>query len=79
MESYIECTDVNFKSTKQELYYDIPLNLKTEDGRWVTSLEESFRDFIREEILEGENAYDASDGGFGKQRARKGMVKLKSW
>ncbi|CAD7953208.1 unnamed protein product [Amoebophrya sp. A25] len=72
-ESYIECTDVDYASKKLEPFYDINLNLKTDDGSWVNSLEDAFRDYVKEEIMEGDNAYDASDGGFGKQRAKKGI------
>eukprot|EP00392_Amoebophrya_sp_AT5.2_P013654 g13783.t1 len=72
-ESYIECTEVEYASKRLEPFYDINLNLKTDDGSWVNNLEDAFRDYVKEEIMEGDNAYDASDGGYGKQRAKKGI------
>ena len=33
LESYIECTDVKYASRKKDPFYDIALNLKTEDGQ----------------------------------------------
>lgn len=32
LESYIECTDVNYASRKIDPFYDIALNLKADDG-----------------------------------------------
>lgn len=70
-ENYIQCTEVEYSSNRDETFYDLQLNVRAEDGRTLDTLEESFREFCREEILEGENAYDA--GKFGSQRARKGI------
>jgi len=71
-ENYIECTDVSYCSRRDETFYDLQLNVRAEDGRALGSLEESLKDLCREEILEGENAYDAGPE-YGKQRARKGI------
>ncbi|CAJ1339235.1 unnamed protein product, partial [Effrenium voratum] len=70
-ENYIECIDVEYRSQRNETFYDLQLNVRDESGRDITTLEESLRDFVREETLEGDNAYDA--GTHGKQRARKGI------
>jgi len=71
MENYIECIDVDYKSKRNETFYDIQLNIKDERGQELRNIEESFRDFTAEETLEGDNAYEAE--GFGKQRAKKGI------
>eukprot|EP00440_Ansanella_granifera_P021784 gb/GFBE01023649.1/.p1 GENE.gb/GFBE01023649.1/~~gb/GFBE01023649.1/.p1 ORF type:complete len:1458 (+),score=331.24 gb/GFBE01023649.1/:1-4374(+) len=71
-ENYIECIDVDYKSQRDETFYDLQLNLRNDAGKDITSLEESLRDFISEEVLEGDNAYDAGSE-HGKQRARKGI------
>eukprot|EP00439_Symbiodinium_sp_Y106_P081963 s338_g21.t1 len=63
--------DVEYKSQRNETFYDLQLNVRDEAGNDITSLEDSLKDFIREEVLEGDNAYDAE--GHGKQRARKGI------
>ncbi|CAK0833095.1 unnamed protein product, partial [Prorocentrum cordatum] len=71
MENYIECIDVDYKSRRNETFYDIQLNIKSERGIELRSIEESLREFTAEEILEGDNAYEAE--GHGKQRAKKGI------
>eukprot|EP00930_Biecheleria_cincta_P049745 TRINITY_DN34944_c0_g1_i1.p1 TRINITY_DN34944_c0_g1~~TRINITY_DN34944_c0_g1_i1.p1 ORF type:complete len:1411 (-),score=271.07 TRINITY_DN34944_c0_g1_i1:53-3724(-) len=71
-ENFIECVDVNYRSQRNETFYDLQLNLRNEAGKDITSLEESLRDFCIEEMLEGDNAYDAGSE-HGKQRARKGI------
>jgi len=71
MENYIECIDVDYKSKRNETFYDIQLNIKGERGQELQNIEESFRDFTAEETLEGDNAYEAE--GHGKQRAKKGI------
>lgn len=70
VENYIECIEVDYKSKRKETYYDIQLNIKSECGQELANIYESLRDFTREEILEGDNAYAAE--GHGKQRAKKG-------
>jgi len=71
MENYIECIDVDYKSRRNETFYDIQLNIKGERGQLNINIEESLRDFTAEETLEGDNAYEAE--GHGKQRAKKGI------
>merc|ERR1719436_550652 len=70
MENYIGCVDIDYSSRRTETFYDLQLNVRNEAGAFLLSLEESLRDFTSEEVLEGDNAYDAE--GHGKQRARKG-------
>ncbi|CAE7645949.1 UBP12, partial [Symbiodinium pilosum] len=71
MENYIECIDVDYKSRRNETFYDIQLNIKSERGQELQNIVESFHDFTAEETLEGDNAYEAE--GHGKQRAKKGI------
>lgn len=65
-ENYIECLDVDCTSRRRENFYDIQV-----DVEGVLSLEESLERFVEEEILDGDNLYEAE--GFGKQRAKKGV------
>ena len=60
MISYIQCKNVDYKSTRTESYYDIQLNIKGNK-----TIEESFADYVNTETLEGDNKYDA--GSFGLQ------------
>ncbi|CAJ1368547.1 unnamed protein product [Effrenium voratum] len=71
MENYIECIDVDYKSKRNETFYDIQLNIKSERGQELQNIMESLHDFTTEETLEGDNAYEAE--GHGKQRAKKGI------
>lgn len=48
-------------------FADIQLNVKN-----LNNLEESFKDYIQVETLEGENKYNAE--GFGLQDAKKGVI-----
>eukprot|EP00403_Amphidinium_massartii_P034419 CAMPEP_0178435934 /NCGR_PEP_ID=MMETSP0689_2-20121128/34182_1 /TAXON_ID=160604 /ORGANISM="Amphidinium massartii, Strain CS-259" /LENGTH=1320 /DNA_ID=CAMNT_0020058019 /DNA_START=92 /DNA_END=4054 /DNA_ORIENTATION=+ len=75
MENFIECIDVDYKSKRNETFYDIQLNIKGERGQELQNIEESLKDYTEVEILEGDNAYEAE--GHGKQRARKGIRFLK--
>jgi ubiquitin carboxyl-terminal hydrolase 7 len=49
------------------IWLDIQLNVKN-----LSNLEESFKDYIQVETLEGENKYNAE--GFGLQDAKKGVI-----
>mmetsp|Transcript_54572 Transcript_54572/g.127608 ORF Transcript_54572/g.127608 Transcript_54572/m.127608 type:complete len:1321 (-) Transcript_54572:97-4059(-) len=75
MENYIECIDVDYKSKRNETFYDIQLNIKGERGQELQNIEEALRDYTEVEVLEGDNAYEAE--GHGKQRAKKGIRFLK--
>ncbi|KAI9026565.1 hypothetical protein CLU79DRAFT_742351 [Phycomyces nitens] len=67
MKSYIKCINVNYESSRTEDFYDIQLNVKG-----CKNLEESFKDYIAEEVLEGDNKYMAE--GHGLQDAKKGVI-----
>ncbi|KAI8337200.1 hypothetical protein BC941DRAFT_427009 [Chlamydoabsidia padenii] len=67
MKSYIKCINVDYESSRSEDYYDIQLNVKG-----CKDLEESFKDYIAEETLEGDNKYHAE--GYGLQDAKKGVI-----
>lgn len=67
MKSYIKCVDVDYESARSEDFYDIQLNVKG-----MKNLQESFRDYIAVETLEGENKYQAE--GYGLQDAKKGVI-----
>ncbi|KAI8373084.1 cysteine proteinase [Radiomyces spectabilis] len=67
MKSYIKCINVDYESSRSEDYYDIQLNVKG-----CKNLEDSFKDYIQEETLEGDNKYMAE--GHGLQDAKKGVI-----
>lgn len=84
MKSYIKCVDVDYESSRIEdfngIYYfiicvylklnsltDISLNVKG-----MKNLQESFRDYVAVETLDGDNKYMAE--GYGLQDAKKGIV-----
>ncbi|KAI7870464.1 hypothetical protein BDF14DRAFT_1774466 [Spinellus fusiger] len=67
MKSYIKCINVEYESSRVEDYYDIQLNVKG-----CKTLEDSFKDYITVETLEGENKYMAE--GHGLQDAHKGVT-----
>lgn len=67
MKSYLRCVNVDYESAREEDFYDIQLNVKG-----MKDLEESFRDYISTEMLEGDNKYHAE--GFGLQDAKKGVI-----
>lgn len=64
--NYIECLDVEYKSNKEESFSDIQLTVKG-----CNNIYESFNEYTKEEILEGDDKYEAGD--LGKQRAKKGI------
>lgn len=65
-ENYVECLDVPYGSSRREKFYDLQLDVQN-----MKDLYESLRNYTAEEILEGDNLYDAEH--YGKQRARKGV------
>jgi len=66
MNSYIQCTNVDYRSAREEPFYDIQLNVK---GK--TNVVDSFNEYIKAETLEGDNKYDAGEHGL--QDAKKGV------
>lgn len=67
MKSYIKCVNVDYESSKSEEFKDIQLNVKGQKN-----LYESFKYYVAEETMEGENKYQAE--GFGLQDAKKGII-----
>jgi ubiquitin carboxyl-terminal hydrolase 7 len=64
--AYIQCTNVQYSSTRTEDFFDLSLNVKG-----CKTLLESFRKYTEEEMLDGDNQYRAGD--FGLQDAKKGI------
>ncbi|XP_044758285.1 ubiquitin carboxyl-terminal hydrolase 7 isoform X2 [Coccinella septempunctata] len=67
MLSYIRCKNVDYSSTRSETFYDIQLNIKGKKN-----IDESFKDYIAKETLDGDNKYDAGEHGL--QDAEKGVI-----
>lgn len=67
MKTYITCINVDYESSRPEEFWDIQLNV-----RGNNTLDESFRDYIQVETMDGDNKYFAE--GFGLQDARKGVI-----
>ncbi|KAL8738063.1 MAG: hypothetical protein Q9181_001087 [Wetmoreana brouardii] len=67
MKTYISCINVDYESSRIEDFWDVQLNV-----RGNRNLDESFRDYIQVETMEGENKYFAE--GHGLQDARKGVI-----
>lgn len=67
MNNFINCNDVNFKSSRTETFTDVQLNVKG-----CKNIYESFEKYVEIEDLTGDNQYDAE--GFGKQDAKKGVI-----
>jgi len=66
MNSYIQCSNVNYRSSRVEPFYDIQLNVKGKKD-----VIDSFSEYVRTETLDGDNKYDA--GEYGLQDAKKGV------
>ncbi|KAJ6022176.1 ubiquitin C-terminal hydrolase, partial [Penicillium herquei] len=66
--TYISCINVDYESSRVEDFWDIQLNV-----RGNKTLDDSFRDYIQVETLEGENKYDAGSP-YGLQDAKKGVI-----
>lgn len=67
LSSVTRCTRVNFRSEKEEGFYDLQLMV---DG--CPSLHASLREFVREEALVGANKFNTRQPQFGRQDARRG-------
>ncbi|GBG84805.1 hypothetical protein CBR_g39181 [Chara braunii] len=67
--SYVECIDVDFKSTRKESFYDLQLDVKG-----CKDVYESFDKYCMVERLEGDNQYHAEHHGL--QDAKKGILFL---
>lgn len=67
MKTYVSCINVDFESSRVEDFWDVQLNVSGN-----RNLEESFKDYVQVEIMDGENRYSAE--GHGLQDARKGVI-----
>ncbi|XP_071690524.1 ubiquitin C-terminal hydrolase 12-like [Rutidosis leptorrhynchoides] len=65
--NYIECINVDFKSTRKESFYDLQLDVKGCQDVYA-----SFDKYVEVERLEGDNKYQAEEHGL--QDARKGVL-----
>ncbi|CAM6012936.1 unnamed protein product [Sphagnum balticum] len=65
--NYIECINVDYKSTRKESFYDLQLDVKG-----CKDVYESFDKYVEVERLEGDNKYQAEQ--FGLQDAKKGVL-----
>ncbi|KAF1945532.1 cysteine proteinase [Clathrospora elynae] len=67
MKTYISCINVDYESARTEDFWDIQLNVSGNKN-----LDDSFKDYIQVETMDGENQYFAEN--FGLQDARKGVI-----
>ncbi|XAR64915.1 Ubiquitinyl hydrolase 1 [Bertholletia excelsa] len=65
--NYIECINVDYKSTRKESFYDLQLDVKG-----CRDVYASFDKYVDVERLEGDNKYHAEQ--YGLQDARKGVL-----
>ncbi|GAB2285666.1 CSN-associated deubiquitinating enzyme Ubp12 [Dionaea muscipula] len=65
--NYIECINVDYKSTRKESFYDLQLDVKG-----CRDVYASFDKYVEVERLEGDNKYQAEQ--YGLQDARKGVL-----
>ncbi|KAK5116257.1 hypothetical protein LTR62_008584 [Meristemomyces frigidus] len=67
MKTYLRCINVDYESSRIEDFWDLQMNVSG-----CKSLEDSFKNYIEVETLEGDNKYAAE--GYGLQDARKGVI-----
>ncbi|OEL23661.1 Ubiquitin carboxyl-terminal hydrolase 13 [Dichanthelium oligosanthes] len=65
--NYIECINVEYKSTRKESFYDLALDVKG-----CSDVYASFDKYVEVERLEGDNKYQSEEHGL--QDAKKGML-----
>ncbi|KAH9610514.1 hypothetical protein KSS87_011420 [Heliosperma pusillum] len=65
--NYIECVNVDYKSTRKESFYDLQLDVKG-----CRDVYASFDKYVEVEKLDGDNKYHAEQ--YGLQDARKGVL-----
>lgn len=65
--TYIRCINVEYASERIEDFWDLQLNV-----RGCKNLDESFKNYIEVEMMDGENQYMAE--GHGLQDAKKGVL-----
>lgn len=67
MKTYISCINVAYESSRSEEFWDIQLNVSGNKN-----LDDSFKDYIQVETMDGDNKYHAE--GHGLQDAKKGVI-----
>ena len=67
MKTYISCINVDYESSRIEDFWDVQLNVSGNK-----CLDDSFKDYIQVETMDGENKYFAE--GHGLQDAKKGVI-----
>ena len=67
MKTYISCINVEYESSRVEDFWDIQLNVSGNKN-----LDDSLRDYVQVETMDGENKYFAE--GYGLQDAKKGVI-----
>lgn len=67
MKTYISCINVDYESSRIEDFWDVQLNVSGNK-----SLDDSFKDYVQVETMDGENKYFAE--GYGLQDAKKGVI-----
>ncbi|KAI1326876.1 cysteine proteinase [Xylariaceae sp. FL0255] len=68
VKTYVSCINVDYESSRLEDFWDIQLNV-----RGINNLQDSFKDYIQQETLDGDNKYWAGDE-HKYQDARKGVI-----
>ncbi|KAH9909870.1 hypothetical protein F4778DRAFT_713206 [Xylariomycetidae sp. FL2044] len=68
IKTYVSCINVDYESSRVEDFWDVQLNVKG-----MANLQGSFKDYIQQETLDGENQYWAGDE-HRHQDARKGVI-----
>ena len=58
MHNVIKCLNVDYQSVREESFYDLQMAVKG-----MQTLEESFREYIKPEMMEGNNKYHAEQHG----------------
>ncbi|KAL0483572.1 ubiquitin carboxyl-terminal hydrolase [Acrasis kona] len=66
--SYIECTKVDFKSSRIEMFHDLQLDVSRSKN-----VLQSFVNYTSPELLYGPNQYNTDDQRYGRQDALKGV------
>jgi len=67
MKTYISCINIEYESSRLEDFWDLQLNVSG-----MKDLDASFRDYIAQETMDGDNQYQAE--GYGLQDAKKGVI-----
>ncbi|PSK36766.1 hypothetical protein B9Z65_1949 [Elsinoe australis] len=67
MKTYLKCINVDYESSRIEDFWDLQLNVSG-----CKTLDDSFKNYVEVETLEGDNKYHAE--GFGLQDAKKGVI-----